>query len=89
MKFCSEVMNEPDFDIETPFETGPAEGNQRLSQQRAYALEDWLIKNSITTRDKIDTQGAGDLYPIAASSASSSLNRRVEVRIDCSGNKTQ
>ena len=69
--------------------TGTAEGNQRLSQQRAYALEDWLIKNSITTRDKIDTQGAGDLYPIAASSASSSLNRRVEVRIDCSGNKTQ
>ncbi len=56
--------------------------NQRLSEQRADAVENALIKMGVDAR-RLTTQGYGKQFPVAdnASAQSRQLNRRVEVII--------
>jgi len=58
--------------------------NMPLSQRRAQAVRDWLVRNGVTA-DRLATEGRGQAEPVADnnSDAGRSLNRRVEaVRIE-------
>lgn len=62
--------------------TGPADFNMRLSEQRAAAVADWLIKNGISST-RITARGYGGTRPIADNSTEEGRrkNRRTEVVI--------
>jgi outer membrane protein OmpA-like peptidoglycan-associated protein len=63
--------------------TGVSLLNQKLSEQRAQGVADWLVGNGVLASNKIDVQGAGDRRPVVDDPALFRLNRRVELRIDC------
>jgi len=62
--------------------TGTQEINKKLSQDRADAVRDYLIKNGITA-DRVTAKGYGDTEPVADNSTEEGRqkNRRTEVRI--------
>lgn len=63
--------------------TGVSLLNQKLSEQRAKGVADWLVGNGVLASNQIDVQGAGDRRPVVDDPALFRLNRRVELRIDC------
>jgi outer membrane protein OmpA-like peptidoglycan-associated protein len=61
---------------------GSAAANQRLSERRAQAVRDTLVKDGIDA-ERIDARGLGTTYPVASNSdrGGRQLNRRVEITI--------
>jgi len=61
---------------------GPREANQRLSERRAAAVRDALVKEGVE-EERIAVHGYGPAYPVASNSdpAGRQLNRRVEILI--------
>ena len=66
---------------------GDTRANQKLSEERARAVRDYLIRKNISPV-RIDAIGFGGTRPIAPSDteANKSLNRRVEIKITKTGN---
>jgi len=62
--------------------TGNPAHNQRLSEQRAAAVQDYLVQHGIST-DRVSSKGWGPNRPLAdnATDAGRELNRRVELVI--------
>ena len=62
--------------------TGSSSLNQRLSEQRAETVADYLAGQGVQ-RARIETAGAGKNYPIASNATSSgrARNRRVEIHL--------
>ncbi|MBL3557389.1 MULTISPECIES: OmpA family protein [Marinobacter] len=62
--------------------TGEASYNQELSERRAEAVRDALLNMGIS-RDRVETKGFGEEYPVASndSSGGRQQNRRVEIVI--------
>jgi outer membrane protein OmpA-like peptidoglycan-associated protein len=62
---------------------GSEEANQRLSEQRANTVREWLIKNAGVPAAKIRAKGYGETRPIADNGnfQGRHRNRRVEVRV--------
>ncbi|MBV9404203.1 MAG: OmpA family protein [Acidobacteriaceae bacterium] len=60
--------------------TGTAEFNQKLSEQRANAVRDFLMQQGVNTQN-MTALGYGENYPVASNdtSAGRQLNRRVEL----------
>lgn len=68
--------------------TGEASYNQDLSERRAEAVQDALVGMGIS-RNRVETKGFGEQYPVASNDSSSGRqqNRRVEIVIsDKDGN---
>ncbi len=65
-------------------QVGATLANLKLSEQRAQNVADWLVKNGVLSREQIDVRGEGDRHPVVSDRALYRLNRRVEIRIDCS-----
>lgn len=63
--------------------TGPAEYNQKLSEQRAQSVADYLMGTHDVQPDSIVVKGLGEEDPIAdnATKAGQALNRRVEIKV--------
>jgi len=61
---------------------GSAAANQRLSERRAQAVRETLVKEGIDA-ERIDARGLGATYPVASNSdrGGRQLNRRVEILI--------
>jgi outer membrane protein OmpA-like peptidoglycan-associated protein len=61
-------------------DTGAADYNRRLSQERADAVRDYLVSQGISP-DRIVSRGLGESYPVATNgtAAGRQQNRRVEV----------
>ncbi len=62
--------------------TGTPEYNQRLSQRRAEAVKDWLVKRYGMNASRLETVGKGSselLVPATGSVDDQAPNRRVEV----------
>ena len=61
---------------------GSATANQRLSERRAQAVRDVLVKDGIDP-ERIDARGFGATYPVASNGdpGGRQLNRRVEIVI--------
>lgn len=59
---------------------GTSDHNEELSQHRAEAVKDALVRRGITP-DRIETRGYGERYPIATNNTPTGrqLNRRVEI----------
>ena len=55
--------------------------NQRLSERRANAVRDYLVRQQGIERSRIDTRGYGESRPVASNTtaAGRAQNRRVEV----------
>ena len=64
--------------------TGNNETNQPLSQQRAKAVQDYLVANKTITSDKIASQGFGSSRPLASNATPDgrAMNRRIDVIIN-------
>jgi outer membrane protein OmpA-like peptidoglycan-associated protein len=64
-------------------DTGPAEYNRRLSEQRAQSVADFLVGECGLARDRLMVFGLGEEDPIAdnASAAGRAQNRRVTIEI--------
>ncbi|WP_336987562.1 OmpA family protein [Altererythrobacter aquiaggeris] len=62
--------------------TGSDAFNQRLSEQRAQAVANYLVQRGVSAA-RIRSQGFGETQPIASNDTDSgrSLNRRVEIKI--------
>lgn len=62
--------------------TGEASYNQELSERRANAVRDELLDMGIS-RDRVETKGFGEQYPVASNDTSGGRqqNRRVEIVI--------
>jgi len=60
--------------------TGPEDYNQRLSEERADAVRDALVRRGIDPA-RVSTRGYGEGFPVAsnATAAGKQLNRRVEI----------
>ena len=61
-------------------QTGDAEYNQRLSEQRAKAVYDFLIESGIPS-DQLTFKGLGSTRPVESDLTLSDQNRRIEFRI--------
>lgn len=63
--------------------TGNADGNLTLSQQRADAVRNWLIQKDPAFANKITTRGFGQDSPIADNGTATgrAKNRRVEIKL--------
>ncbi|HSB78188.1 MAG TPA: OmpA family protein [Candidatus Methylomirabilis sp.] len=61
--------------------TGTAKYNQGLSERRAAAVKDYLLKNGVTDGGRIATSGYGQTKPVASNSTKQGRfeNRRVEI----------
>jgi outer membrane protein OmpA-like peptidoglycan-associated protein len=75
----------PDLRVEIAGHTddvGEAESNLTLSQQRAEAVRNWLIRRGITA-ERITAKGYGETQPVASNKTAEGKqkNRRTEVRI--------
>ena len=70
----------------SPHRDGP-EGNLGISERRATAVVDWLMKGGYVKPDRIVAMGAGDRYPLFDTPAEFRGNRRVEIRVVCPGAK--
>jgi OmpA-OmpF porin, OOP family len=64
--------------------TGAAAYNQHLSQKRAEAVKDWLVKAGAPDASRYKTVGKGESEPIAdnGTKAGRAQNRRVEIVIN-------
>jgi len=64
-------------------ERGTASARQKLSEERADAVADFLVQNGIRDEYHIFTQGKGSTEPVASNSTEEgrSRNRRVEITI--------
>ena len=64
-------------------ERGTVSARQKLSEDRAKAVADFLVQNKIRDELHIFTQGKGSTQPVASNSteAGRSRNRRVEITI--------
>jgi outer membrane protein OmpA-like peptidoglycan-associated protein len=76
----------PDRDVLVSGHTalaGTPEGRQRLSEERARAVVDWLIANGVRDRSELMYRGFGARRPVAgnATEAERRRNRRVEITI--------
>lgn len=62
--------------------TGPAKLNERLSQKRAQAVKDYLVKRGIAA-DRLTVKGYGPTQPIDTNETPEGreLNRRVELKV--------
>ncbi|MGB7408444.1 MAG: OmpA family protein [Pontixanthobacter sp.] len=62
--------------------TGADAYNQRLSEQRAQAVANYLVQRGVS-RSRIRSQGFGETSPVADNSTTQgrALNRRVEIKI--------
>jgi OOP family OmpA-OmpF porin len=62
---------------------GTDEYNQRLSERRAEAVKDYLVKEGAARASKISTVGYGESRPVASNDTEEgrAQNRRVEVLI--------
>jgi outer membrane protein OmpA-like peptidoglycan-associated protein len=62
---------------------GSAQYNQGLSERRAAAVKDYLVKNGGVASDRIQSVGYGETKPIADNATSKGKfdNRRVEILI--------
>jgi outer membrane protein OmpA-like peptidoglycan-associated protein len=63
--------------------TGPEPINEHLSQQRAEAVRQYLVANSILPFDKIISVGYGSMRPLASNSTKKgrAMNRRIDITI--------
>lgn len=63
--------------------TGPAEYNQKLSEQRAQSVADYLMGTHDVRPNSLIVKGLGEENPIAdnATKAGQALNRRVEIKV--------
>ena len=63
--------------------TGSDKYNMGLSERRAAAVKEYLLKNGVTTADKITSRGFGESNPIASNDTADGKfqNRRVEILI--------
>ena len=63
--------------------TGPAEYNQKLSEQRAQSVANYLMEAHDVRADSIVVKGMGEEDPIAdnATKSGQALNRRVEIKV--------
>lgn len=73
----------PEADIEVVGHTDALAGevyNLKLSEKRAAAVKDWLVKNGVNA-NRITTKGMGEAQPIASNNTEEdrAQNRRVEV----------
>jgi OOP family OmpA-OmpF porin len=61
---------------------GDAAVNQRLSQERADAVKQWLVDNGVPP-ERLTTRGAGPDEPIAdnKTAAGREKNRRIEFKV--------
>jgi len=62
---------------------GPTEYNQSLSKRRAETVKRWLVDDQKIDGSKIETEGHGELEPVASNGnyQGRQMNRRVEFRI--------
>ncbi|MGB8437288.1 MAG: OmpA family protein [Burkholderiales bacterium] len=62
--------------------TGTADHNLKLSQQRAEAVRDYLVSIGVDAK-KLEASGAGDANPVADNSTKEgqAKNRRVEIEV--------
>lgn len=60
---------------------GSAGYNKELAEQRAEAVQNWLVKNGSITQDKISLEPVGEARPVATNEteAGRKQNRRVEI----------
>jgi len=65
--------------------TGSIDGNMRLSQQRAEAVVDYLVKNCGIDRSRLSAKGYGSTRRVAYNSTAEGRqkNRRIEAVVDC------
>jgi len=68
--------------------TGDARYNQRLSERRAGAVARSLIDQGVS-RQRVETRGYGEEYPVASNATSTArqLNRRVEIVLSEDGGR--
>ena len=79
----SALKSNPDWKIRVEGYTdnaGKSDANQSLSERRAQAVLDWLVKHGIDS-SRLTAKGVGDSNPIADNSiaAGRAINRRVEL----------
>ena len=78
------IFGEPDVVIEGHTDsTGSDELNQHLSEQRAYAVGQYLIANQTLPADRIEAVGFGAIRPLASNKTAQgrAVNRRIDVII--------
>ncbi|MBW1754279.1 MAG: OmpA family protein [Deltaproteobacteria bacterium] len=78
------IFGEPDVVIEGHTDsTGSDELNQNLSEQRAYAVGQYLIANRTLTADRIEAVGYGAVRPLASNKTAQgrAVNRRIDIII--------
>jgi outer membrane protein OmpA-like peptidoglycan-associated protein len=78
------IFGEPDVVIEGHTDsTGSDELNQHLSEQRAYAVGQYLIANRTLPADRIEAVGFGAIRPLASNKTAQgrAVNRRIDVII--------
>lgn len=54
--------------------SGTAEYNQKLSERRAKAVQDYLIEEGVITRDRLSTIGYGETHPAVQEAAPKEIN---------------
>ncbi len=66
--------------------TGTAEYNRQLSEERANAVRDYLVRNGVAA-SQVQTHGYGESYPVAtnATEAGRQRNRRVDIVVSPTG----
>ncbi len=79
------ILGQPDRVLEIvghTDNTGSTAHNQRLSEQRAQAVADYLIERSVTP-EQLETSGRGENEPIASNDThdGQAANRRVQLRL--------
>jgi len=83
-KVAGILLGHPGLKLEVEGHTdsvGGEEYNQRLSEQRAGSVRDFLIQQGITAMDSLPAKGFGKSMPVATNdtAAGRQLNRRVEL----------
>lgn len=84
MKAFNTLKNNPDIEVEISGHTdsrGSAEKNQKLSEDRANAVKEWLVAKGIDAK-RITTVGYGEDRPIAPNDTPENMskNRRIEFK---------
>ncbi|HSH68298.1 MAG TPA: OmpA family protein, partial [Deferrisomatales bacterium] len=86
------TFDSPDLTIEGHTDsTGALEMNNHLSQQRAEAVQAYLLANGVTTEDKVTGVGYGPSRPLAPNTTAEgrAQNRRIDVIITPKGQAAQ
>jgi outer membrane protein OmpA-like peptidoglycan-associated protein len=83
-KIAGILLQYPERDILIEGHTalaGTAEGRQRLSQERAAAVADYLIQRQVRSADRVVVRGYGAESPVADNRSAEGMrqNRRVEI----------